>query len=288
MGWCFNLNLSRIGNQWLQAYFKYSGMQSVIIEVDSGTFLHCWIPQEKPDQAKDKPAVMLIHGFAMNSMWHWSSQIRPLMAHFQLYVPDLIFWGKSTTNTAHRSEVYQAQMLMKLMQALGVSKFSVAGTSYGGFVAFWMAHHFPNAVDKVVIANSGVCMAPSDNANLLERANLGNVSDLLLPQTPAAVRTLTKLSIHNVPNMVPSFLLKDFIEFFYMESRTERVELLDNLVISNQDANQLPILKQKVLIIWGDHDGIFLPELAHALKAYVPQLSPRFCSTFLRCMKKID
>jgi pimeloyl-ACP methyl ester carboxylesterase len=87
----------------------------------------------------------------------------------------------------------------------------VAGTSYGGFVAFRMAHLFPERVERVVIANSGVCMTAEDQQELVLRANVSKVPELLLPQTAMDFRSLMKLSIARLPFAIPSFILNDLI-----------------------------------------------------------------------------
>ena len=51
---------------------------------------------------------------------------------------------------------------MKLVEKLGVSKFHVVGVSYGGFVAYHLAHLYPDAVQKVVLVAAGVCLEEKD------------------------------------------------------------------------------------------------------------------------------
>ena len=103
----------------------------------------------------------------------------------------------------------QAECVMELMRCLGVPEFSVLGTSYGGFVAFRMAHMFPATVKKVIISNSGILMTPEDNVNLASRGHVNTVVDLLLPATPDALSAVSTL-VFNRPLRLPRFLLHDF------------------------------------------------------------------------------
>ena len=50
-----------------------------------------------------------------------------------------------------------------MLKRLSVSKFSVVGTSYGGFVAYTLSYLYHEDVDKVVIASSTVCKEMEDN-----------------------------------------------------------------------------------------------------------------------------
>lgn len=264
---CFRLSLAQWRDTHLANFFVSSGLQRQTLQISPSTSVHIWIPSSN---SVDKPALLLIHGFGTSPLWQWDHQIKPLSEKFRLFVPDLLFFGRSSTSSPHRSEIFQAQILNSVMESLHVDHYSVLGTSYGGFVAFRLAHLFPERVQKVILANSGACMTPKDNDELLKRSGFFKVSDLLLPQSPAALRTLMGLSIH-MPTFLPSFILQDVINYFYIDNRPERIELLNGLQIGRADAEPLPKLTQKVLLIWGEYDGIFPPEMAHRLKGHLGQ-----------------
>lgn len=258
----------RLRDKQLTYKFRKCGLQQHVLQVDDHTSIACWC---EPSQAQDKqkPALLLIHGYGTSSTWQWDEQVKPLLRNFRLFLPDLVFFGKSSTDSPHRSEVFQAQMVAMAVEALGVSRYSVVGLSYGGFVAFRLAHLYPDKVDKVVLLSSGVCMNPKDSEGLLERGQVNVVSDLMLPRSPAAVRKLLRLSMHRAPTCVPSFIFQDAIQFFNTENVKERLELLDDLLIGKEDQEPLPTLPQKVLIIWGEHDGIFPLAMGHRLKEHL-------------------
>lgn len=268
---CFGCSLVRWRDKQLDGFFRSCGLRQRSLQIDPETTIACWWNPSEAEAKQGKPALVLIQGFATSSTWQWSQQVKPLQKQFRIFFPDLVFFGKSATASRHRSEIFQAQMVARAMEAMEVSTYSVVGTSYGGFVAFRIAQLFPERVEKVVIANSGVCMTPQDIQELLLRAHLDAVSDLLLPRTPAALRTFLALSIVKAPTFLPSFIFHDMIQYFYIENREERVELLDGLLIGREDTEPLPTLSQKVLIIWGDHDGIFPLELAHRLKEHLKE-----------------
>lgn len=92
-----------------------------------------------------------------------------------------------------------------------VTRYSVMGTSYGGFVAYHMARMWPERVDKVVIASSGVNMKQSDMVKLLNRAIVDKIEHLMLPTTPQQLRNLMTLAVFKTPKMLPDFLFTDMI-----------------------------------------------------------------------------
>lgn len=92
-----------------------------------------------------------------------------------------------------------------------MQRFHVMGTSYGGFVAYHMARMWPERVQKVVIASSGINMRPRDMEALLKRAKREKIEELMLPATAGQFRTLMGLSVFKRFQIVPDFLLNDFV-----------------------------------------------------------------------------
>ncbi|GLJ12036.1 hypothetical protein SUGI_0182560 [Cryptomeria japonica] len=253
-------------NKSLQKGFLSAGLEPKVLDIDHETTMHCWCPKK---QETHKPNLVLIHGFGTNAMWQWHPQVQPLGKSFNVYVPDLVFFGDSTTRGSGRSEVFQAESIMKLMKNLGVTKFSVMGTSYGGFVAYNLGCMYPEAVEKLVIASSGVCNNAKDNEELLQRARLQKVSELLLPQSADNLRILMKLSLYKPPSLVPNFLLNDYIKNLYVKNRAEKEELLKGLILGSELAPPLPVLEKDILIAWGEHDQIFPLNKAFELKKHL-------------------
>ncbi|KAL5995338.1 hypothetical protein ACLOJK_025396 [Asimina triloba] len=204
MSSCFSL--VSLYSIYLRRLFLSAGLRPRTIQIDSQTTLHCWLPLSP----SINPPLLLIHGFGPSPTWQWRYQIRSLSRHFSLYIPDLLFFGASTTASSDRSEVFQAASLAKMMEKLGVHRFSAVGTSYGGFVAYHLARICGDRLEKVVIASSGVNKRRRDNEELMEKAGVQRVSNLLLPATAKELRTLLRLSVRRVP-YVPDCLLNDVI-----------------------------------------------------------------------------
>lgn len=194
---------------YLRRCFTGAGLSSYTVDVDHETTVHFWAPTNRKAQ---KPSVVLIHGFGPAAIWQWRQQVQFLAPHFNVYVPDLIFFGGSSSKSSERSETFQAASVGKLLDKLKVEKFQVVGTSYGGMVAYNLAKMLgEERVEKVVIASSGVNMKRSNNVALVQRAELDKIEDLLLPATPQQLRKLMSLSIYNSPQFLPHFLLNDFL-----------------------------------------------------------------------------
>ncbi|KAL2346616.1 hypothetical protein Fmac_000616 [Flemingia macrophylla] len=254
---------------YIRHCFKAAGLASRTLSVDAQTTMHFWAPIH---QSAHKPSVVLIHGFGLEAIWQWRRQVQILAPLFNVYVPDLLFFGGSTTNSSERSEVFQAACVGKLLDLLDLERFHVVGTSYGGMVAYNLAQMLgKERVQKVVIASSGVNMTKTDNADLLQRAQFDHIHQLLLPATPQHLRKLLSLTVHRPPKILPNFLLGDFLDKLYAENRKEKMELLKGLTIGRDSTSNISPLEQEVLIIWGEEDGIFPVQLARELKRVISE-----------------
>ena len=172
--------------------------------------MHCWAPK---NNKQNKPNLVLLHGIGANAMWQWDYFISPLIPKFNVYVPDLVFFGESYTTRSERTESFQAQCVMKMMEKLGVKKMSVCGVSYGGFVAYSMTAQFADAIEKLVLVCSGICLEEKDMEDgMFKVSNLDDAADILLPQTPAKLKELLKFAFYKPNKFVPSCFLQDFIQ----------------------------------------------------------------------------
>lgn len=214
---------------YVRRCFAASGLsqQSMQLDDDDGTTLHFWGPNPNHQTAlnrgrSQKPSLVLIHGFGPAAMWQWRKQVQFFSPHFNVYVPDLVFFGGSTTESKERTETFQAASVAKLLEKLGVERFSVVGTSYGGFVAYHVARTWPERVDKVVIASSGVNMRRRDSEALLKRADVGQIEDLMLPATAAQLQKLMGLAMFKKLDMIPQFFMNDIIQVIFFNLLKKR------------------------------------------------------------------
>lgn len=207
MAMCISFVATR--DKFLKYSFSHAGLKSTTNDLGDGTINHTWVPKT-PDPAK--PNLLLIHGLGANTMWQWHNFISPLLSKFNLYVPDLVFFGNSHTTRPDRSESFQAQCLMKTMEILGICKMNVVGLSYGGYVGYSMAAQFPEAVEKMVVVSSGIAVEPSDfEKGMFTMKSMEEAVEVFLGQTPDKMRELLRISFVKPPKFLPSFFLTDYI-----------------------------------------------------------------------------
>ncbi|CAL5417791.1 unnamed protein product [Camellia sinensis] len=264
MSKCFSLTASR--NWCYRSYFSSSGLRSTITDLGDGTVMHCWVPKT---QKESKPNLLLIHGFGANAMWQWGEILRFFIPHFNVYVPDLVFFGDSYTTLPDRSETFQARCVRRVMEGRSVAKMSVVGLSYGGFVAYRLAEEWGEAVERVVICCAGVALEEKDlEEGLFRVSDLEVAAEILLPQTAGKMRELMRYTFVKPPMVVPSCLLMDFIHVMCSEHVEEKKELIQ-AIAKDRKLKNLPKIPQPTFIVWGDQDQVFPLELGYRLKRHL-------------------
>ncbi|XP_042410128.1 uncharacterized protein Mb2734-like [Zingiber officinale] len=179
----------------LHLSFLRCGLRPVTLDLGHAS-LHIWGPNSH--RASRKPALLLIHDFGDNSKWQWERQIGALSRSFDLYIPDLLFFGRSRSSCADRSVGYQARCVAEVMRLLGVARYSVMGISYGGFMAFRLAEMEAMSVERVAILTAGICMSP-EQLRVMSAKEKRDVCDLLLPQKADDLRALDSVTVVGYP-----------------------------------------------------------------------------------------
>ncbi|KAF8401094.1 hypothetical protein HHK36_014397 [Tetracentron sinense] len=257
--------LVTLSDRALSKYFQYCGLSPCTVDLDDQTVMHFWVPKHR---RFDKPSLVMVHGYGGNSRWQFCTMIGPLSQSFDVYVPDLVFFGKSFSKRSDRTDVFQAKCIGEGLRRMGLKRFSVFGISYGGFVAYRMADLYQEEVEKVVLSSSAICR--TDDQVKEELQKLGrDVIEILVPAQPDDLRFLFNRSMSRPWKGIPDFFLRNYINMIYKDHRTEKIELVEHVLASKADTDLLPVLNQETLIIWGDQDIIFSPYFASQLQSHL-------------------
>ncbi|KAL6660025.1 hypothetical protein ACP70R_002147 [Stipagrostis hirtigluma subsp. patula] len=210
--------------------------------------VHYWAPPGEPRL----PPLLLIHGFGPMATWQWRRQVGPFSRHFHVIVPDLLCFGASSPSSGSPppSESAQAAALAALLDALPglapAARVAVAGTSYGGFVAYALARAAgPERVGPVVISNSDLLKTADDDRALLDRAGGGcaRTSDLLMPLDARAARRLMELSFYRRQPiaLLPDFVIRDAVQKLFTDRREEKIELMKAITVGTNEFQLTPL-----------------------------------------------
>ncbi|XP_024966031.1 monoacylglycerol lipase ABHD6-like [Cynara cardunculus var. scolymus] len=260
-------SFTTLRDRWYRYFFSFSGLRSVSKDLGDGTIMHCWIPRT---YRPSKPNLLLLHGFGANAMWQYADLLCHFTPKFNVFVPDLLFFGGSFTTRPERSESFQGKCVMKMMDdGFGVHRMSLVGISYGGFVGYSMCAEFPEAVEKLVVCCAGICLEEKDLTNgLFKVSDLEEAERILLAQTPEKLRELMKFSFVKPVKGIPNYFLSDFINVMCSDYLKEKRELIQSILKDRQNSKN-PKINQPTLIIWGEKDQIFPLILGERLERHI-------------------
>ncbi|KAL0000903.1 hypothetical protein SO802_014684 [Lithocarpus litseifolius] len=260
------VNIFAVYKPLLHWVMKLVGMRPQRVEIEPGTIMNFWVPNETPKKSKNSnnnKAVVFIHGFADDGIITWQSQVLALARKYKVYVPDLVFFGGSITDRSERSPAFQAECVAKGLKKLGVERCTLVGLSYGGMIGFKMAEMYPDLVESMVLSCSVMALTKSISDAALERIGFKSWSDYLLPDSVQGVKILFDIATFKLPR-IPNFIYKHHLEVMF-DNRKEREELLEALVIDDKDFT-IPSHPQRVHLLWGENDIIFNMEVVNNLK----------------------
>ncbi|KAF6141507.1 hypothetical protein GIB67_012269 [Kingdonia uniflora] len=188
--------------------FTLAGLSFQSIQVDLQTLVYFWGPQT--GFITGKPTVVVISTFGAPTIRQWHSQVPYFASYYNLYIPDLVFVGKSISTSLDRTDVFQAQCVAKLLEKIGLERYSIVGHSYGSLVGYHMARLWPERVDKVVIASCAVNLNHKDHLDLMELVGVETIEDLLVPRTAKSLKLLYAVTMRNRP-YIPKFVLNELL-----------------------------------------------------------------------------
>jgi pimeloyl-ACP methyl ester carboxylesterase len=243
-------NVVRWQRDRLVSRMKTAGMAAHVEPLGDATVRY-W------EGGKGRP-VLFIHGFGAEAIWQWCDQVEAFSADHRVIVPDLLWFGGSSSPERDFTLDHQVRTLVALLDKLGEKSVDVVGISYGGLVAFDLAWRHPDRVSRLVIVDSpGCAYTRADYDGMLQRFGTPSAADLLLPKEEGGIDRLMDLAYAHPP-WTPGFAKRQVLQEMYSSWPEEKAALLEALVQSMpgrpgcESAPQTP-----ALLIWGRDDPVF-------------------------------
>ncbi|MEG5172695.1 2-succinyl-6-hydroxy-2,4-cyclohexadiene-1-carboxylate synthase [Microcoleus sp. B3-D7] len=207
---------------------------------------------------KNQPTLLFLHGFT-GSIQDFSSVIPLLSNSYYCLAVDLPGHGKTrvTGDESCYNMSTTAQALIELLEDLQIDKCLLLGYSMGGRLALYMALHFPERFEKVVLESASPGLKTEKERShrleadlqLAQKLENSNIKDFLLNWYD---RPLFK-SLKNSPNF------DKLIETRLANNPLELAKSLRNMGTGNQPSlwgklaqNQIPLL-----LLAGEYDDKF-------------------------------
>ena len=222
------------------------------------------------------PPLILIHGYG-GSMWQWEYQQLPLSAHFRVITPDLIGSGLSDKPDLDYRPEELIESIRGLMDELSLTTATLVGNSMGAGVAIGMALTHPQRVDRLVLIDGLPDRVRERLASpLMQRAVntrvpvwLARLGNWLFPNTGTNAVLKEIVSDHTL--LTPAVLDRSNRNRQRANLIAPLLSIRDSLPLWEQHfATRLNEIHQPTLILWGDKDRLFPPQVGRDLQAAIP------------------
>ncbi|RLD64068.1 MAG: alpha/beta hydrolase [Bacteroidetes bacterium] len=112
------------------------------------------------DGEDSKPKILILNGIMMSTK-SWIPFMKTLKENFQVLRMDFLDQGQSTKlHNQKYTQEYQADVLKKLLEYLGIKKINIVGISYGGNSALTFACKYQEYVERLLLFNSAAYTSP--------------------------------------------------------------------------------------------------------------------------------
>ena len=215
------------------------------------------------DEGSGFPLV-LVHGF-LGSSEMWEPQINFFKNYFRVIVPDLPGFGKSKEVKSHNSIQSIANLLLNFLEEKKIDKFYLLGHSMGGMIVQEMAKMDGNKISKLICYSTGPMGEMPDRFETMDESR-NNLKKIGLE---AAAKNIAKTW----------FILGEKAKYFDLciqAGKETSIEAADNALIAMKKyngTNNLKLIKNETLIIWGDGDKSYNYKQIQTLKGNISNSS---------------
>ena len=224
--------------------------------------------------AGEGPAVALIHGVAGRA-GQWEKVIELLSRSYTVVAPDLLGHGESAKPRGDYSLGAHATGIRDLLVALGLTRASIVGHSFGGGIAMQFSYQFPERCERLVLVGSG---GLGDEVHALLRAATLPGSEFVLPMLahPRVLavagmlpRGLGRLGLRTGPDLTE--MARAYQSLSKAEARSAFIQTLRGVIdptgqrINASDRLYLSA-QMPSMVVWGARDRII--PVAHAQVAH--------------------
>ena len=213
-----------------------------------------WRLHVRDSGPRGAPAVVLIHGFGA-SLQTWDAWAGVLERTHRVVRFDLPGSGLSEPDPAHDyTDARSLQLLIALMDRLGLARASIVGHSIGGRIAFTFAARHPERVDRLVLVDPDGFASPG-----FAYGRAPEVPKLLQAMRWVLPKPVLRMNL--VPAYSdPAFLDDDLVTRYHdlLLAPGARQAMLDRMrqTVLVDPRPLLARIEAPTLLVWGERDAM--------------------------------
>jgi len=198
--------------------------------------------------------VILLHGFG-SSLETWDAWTKVLSSDFRVVRFDLPGSGLTGPDpTGEYSDARCVQILIALMNRLGVERASFVGNSIGGRIAWTFAALQPDRVDKLVLISPDGFASPGFQYG--KKADVPGLLTLMRYALPKAVLRMNLVPAYGNPAALTEATVTRYYDLILAPGvRDAMIARMRETVLEDPEP-LLRRIKAPTLLLWGDKDGM--------------------------------
>jgi pimeloyl-ACP methyl ester carboxylesterase len=209
--------------------------------------------------------VVLLHGLGGDGS-RWGPNIEPLARDFRVFALDQIGFGESDKPLANYHTGMLAEFLVGFLKAVGVQKASLVGNSMGAGVALYTAAKFPQAVERIVLADGGGYRSESGRAAAAPTADALRRRQIQNSVTREETREFFRILFHD-KSLVTDKMVDDQLAMRLRSAFTiSKIQESGEKGLGSLTEAEVRAVKAPTLIVWGKYDELANPAGADRLE----------------------
>ena len=208
------------------------------------------------EQAGAGEPVILLHGFGA-STYAWRKVMPGLAGSFRVIAIDLNGFGYTQRPRTFESYTRegQADLVLRVMDKLGIEKAHLAGHSYGGGITIWLASRHPERLRSIVLVDSSAPTYANDRRSRL--AGLRPVASLALRALlrPGSVRRSLIHSVYDDSLVTPE-MVREYYDRLRVEGVVDAYVGLTGPLRTPPEPVHLETIQVPALVVWGSDDKV--------------------------------
>ncbi|MCC7258522.1 MAG: alpha/beta hydrolase [Gammaproteobacteria bacterium] len=210
------------------------------------------------------PVVLLLHA-NFSSLLAWDPWVEALADRYRVVRFDFPAFGLTGPDpSGDYSNRRTVALTEKFVDALGLRRFTIAGTSLGGSIALRFAADHPERIERLILLNPGIL---EGRAMAQSGTRLPETADILRYITPRALVAYLLRSRAGNPALITEEHIDRWYDLWMREGNRAAILARLRAYDGGNVAGVVGRVRAPVLILWGDANPQTPPEQASELAA---------------------
>jgi pimeloyl-ACP methyl ester carboxylesterase len=213
--------------------------------------------------------VVLLHGLGGDGS-RWGPNVEALSRNFHVFALDQVGFGQSDKPLANYHTGMLAEFLAGFLKAVNVPKASLVGNSMGAGVALYTAVHYPDLVDRIVLADGGSFRGPTGGAPATLSPEALHRRQIQNSVTRDETREFFRILFHDKTLVTDKMVDDQYAMRLRSAFAITKMQEGGEKGLGSLSEAEVRGVKAPTLVVWGKYDELANPAGADRLERTIP------------------